>query len=398
MLTLNIAAIQTYNSQSGLKVDNSRNFSKLGQKLSSSDHAADLGDEYFRKTNDFPVSPGMAAAGIEIIGAGALWRCFPGPATIVNLLTTVGETTQVLVSKLKFKNKYLKDGFLAWFQVLSGAFGFLGVAKETFFDEHEQDYENVPVFEKVTLSGASVLNVFLMLSGAVEKSLLSMVCWNRDDKQKEGSEYRASLTSALSDRRCHSEWALMTAIPWISNIGFFKKILDIVIPFQALREGFDTFIENPKASLLPEKFAKSKGFQNSIKTVVNPISLLVKENLNDKKEEENKYKLCWPFNYCIKFLIGTENYKGGKGQDGLRNFLLEPLFKLLSFGKLKPPLYYLDNNNNIVVEFEEVASKSKAVSQEQKRQTTPDKPTNSQEPVPADTLSTKLAQPKISVI
>ncbi len=347
-------AIQTYN-QAGKKVDAPRNFSKNGLDI------ADLGDEYFRKTNDFPMSPGMAAAGIEIIGAGALWKCFPGPATVVNLLTTVGETAQVLVSKSEQLSKNVKDGLLAWFQVLSGAFGFLGVAKETLFTEHEQDYDNVPVFEKVTLSGASLLNVFLMLSGAVEKSLLSMVCWNRSDKGKKGSEYRTSLTSALSDRRCNVEWALMTAVPWLSNIGLFKKVLDVVIPYQALREGLDTFIENPEASLLSEKFAKSKGFQSSIKAIVNPSSLFVKENPSDTKNEESKYKLCWPFNYMTRFLLGTENDKGGKGRSGLRNYLLKPMFEFLGLGGLKTPLYYLDKNNNIVAEFDGQEQKEQVV-------------------------------------
>ena len=111
MYLLNTIAIQTYN-QAGLKVDNPRNFSKPGQK-SSSEYAADLADEYFRKTNDIPFSPGIAAAGIEIVGAGTLWRCFPGPATIVNLLTTVGETAQVFVSSSKKIEKHEMRAIIA---------------------------------------------------------------------------------------------------------------------------------------------------------------------------------------------------------------------------------------------------------------------------------------------
>ena len=350
--------------QNGLAIED-KNLNSSPDFIRTREKNAQLADEYFRKTNDFPVSPGMAAAGIEIVGAGALWRCFPGPATIVNLLTTVGETAQVLVSKSEKFSKNVKDGLLAWCQVLSGAFGFFGVAKETFFSEHKQDYDSVPVFEKVVLSGASVLNVFLMVSGAIEKSLLSMVCWNRENKDKEAGEYRASLTSALSDRRCSVEWGLMTVVPWVSNIGFIKKILDVLIPYQALREGLDTFVEEPKAALLG-KLAESSVFQRSIKTIINPISFFRKEKLT--KENEGKYTLCWPFNYYTKFLIGTENYKGGKGQNGLRNYLLEPLFRLLSFGKLKPPLYYLDKHGNIVVEFEEKVAEPKEITQEQKEQ------------------------------
>ena len=383
-------AIQTYN-QSWVKVNHPRNSSKPGLEQNQvADLTADLSDEYFRKTNAIPMSPGMAAAGIEIVGAGALWRCFPGPATMVNLLTTVGETAQVFVSNSKkFEDKHIKDGWLAWFQVLSGVFGFFGVAKETFFAQQEQDYENVPIFEKVTLSGASLLNVFLMLSGSVEKSLLSMVSWNKNenDREKKGSEYRASLTSALSDRRCSGEWAMMTAIPWLSNIGFFKRALDIIIPIQALSEGVDTFVGNPKASFLPEKLANNNGFQTMMKAIADPKSLFTKEVLeneeNKDKDKNDKYKLCRPFNHMTRFLLGTENDVGGKGRSGLRNYLLKPMFELLSLGNLRTPLYYLDKDNNIVVEFDEQDLKPKGITKEQQTASSSEPAKDSKLPAPA---------------
>ena len=113
--------------------------------------------------------------------------------------------------------------------------------------------------------------------------------------------------------------------------------------------------ENPKTTFLSEKFANSKGLQSTMKAIVNPISLFAKEAPeNEEHEDKNdKYKLCWPFTGMTKYLLGTENDRGGKGRSGVRNYLLRPLFELLSLGNLKTPLYYLDKNNNIVVEFEE---------------------------------------------
>ena len=322
-----------------------------------------LADEYFRKINDFPISPGMAAAGVEIIGAEALRRCFPGPATWVNLLTTIGETASVAVSGVNFKDKqFLKDGFLAWFQIGAGLFGLGGFVKETFItkkDEH--DFSEIPVWEKIALSAASTLNVLSMASGAIEKSLLSMVCKNAENEKE--NEARSSLTSAVQDRRCILEWlAMATLVPWFSNIGPIKKLLDILIPYQAIREGLDSFIEKPDTTLiLGKKLSCSSGFQDAIKKIRDPRRMFMKV-----KDEKEKYHLCSPFHNFTKFLIGTESDKNGPGTNGLRNYLLKPIFKFLRCQNV--PTYFLADKNNIVVEFEEKVAKQKEITQEQKEQ------------------------------
>lgn len=344
----NLVTRQVYD-QAGKQVSSSLNVSSNG--LPSKEHAAKLASECFREMNDIPWSPGIAAAAVEIVGAGALLKCFPGPATWVNFLTTVGETSSVFISRLDSFSQEAKNGALAWFQVLSGIFGFVGVAKETFKNEEERDFSEVPVWEKVSLSVASLLNVFTMASGAVEKSLLAMVCKNRGDKeeegkQKNGNESRASLTSALSDRRCCVEWSMMIAIPWISNIGPLKKILDVFIPYRAIGEGLDTFVEEPEAMMpFSESFAKNQVVQKIMKTISDPFSLFV----NDENNNGKKYNLCWPFKYFLKFLIGTQSDKNGPGQSGFRNYCLKPVFKILGCGNL--PLYYLNQDEQVVVEF-----------------------------------------------
>lgn len=337
-------AIQTFN-QAGVNTPSKKNFSSNG--LSSNEYTAKLADQYFIKTNDFPWSPGMASGLLEMLGAGALLKCFPGPATLVNLLTTIAETSQLLVSKSTSLSKQVKDGLLAWFQVVSGTFGLLGVAKETIFNNEEQNFKEVPFIEKLALSGASLANIFSMGSCAVERSLLSMVCWNREDKTK--GEYRSSLTTALGDRRSFGEWFVMAAIPWISNIEFVKKFVDVGISYMAIREGLDTFAEEGNVTFLSKNIQGPK-LQKTIKAIINPFSLLA----GDKKEENNKtenpkYKLFWPFDKMLGFFIGRQNDEAGKGQSGFRNYFIKPLFMLLG---CNPPLYYLDGENNIVVEFE----------------------------------------------
>ena len=341
VLAKKILARQTYN-QSGRKVNSGANHTSNG--VPSYEYASKLADKYFKESNEIPISPGMTAAVLEIGAASALVSCFPGPATKVNLATTIGELGGVLIARSKLSKK-VKDGSLAWFQVGAGLFGFWGVLKETFFKkDDDMDFHEVALWKKVALSVSSVLCAFAMAAGAIEKSLLSMVSWNTPKNDK--SEYRSSLTSAHGDRRCVAEWGLMAIVPWISNIGFIKKILDIAIPYQALKEGLDTFVEEPEATLfLGDKLPRSSWFKKILETIINPLSLLP----GRQSAPEEKYKICWPFDKCIKFLIGTESDQNGKGKKGFRNYCLAPLFKTLQCKNV--PNYYLDKKNNIVAEF-----------------------------------------------
>ena len=331
----------------GHKLIHKKNYSSNG--LGPSEFNARLGDKYFKETNKFPFSPGMIAALIEIVGATALVKCFPTYAAKVNWLTTVGETGSVLLAGSDNLPKAVRDGGLAWFQIGSGMFGLGGFIKETFLKDDDEDFSNVSTFNKIALSSASLLNVFSMASGAIEKSLLSMVCWNTDDRKRDESAYRSSLTSALSDRRCITEWIIMTVVPWVSDVGFIRKFLDAFIPYQAVREGVDVFMDDPDTTLIfSKKFSKSKGFQTFLKVVQNPFSIFQSEDKKTAKSQE-KYTLCWPFKGLTKFLIGTKSDDGGAGSSGFRNTVLSKVFKFL--GCKYVPSYYLDKNNRIVAEF-----------------------------------------------
>lgn len=331
-------ATQAY-SQSGRMIPHHKNnYSSNG--LSSSEYSSKLADQYFRKLNDVPISPEAASKGIEIANAVALARCFPGPATLVNLATTIGESSQMLISKSEKLSKATKDGSLAWFQIFSGVAGFLGIGKEMIF-KSEENFEGVPLLEKLALTGSSVLNIFSMISTSVEKSLLSMVCWNKEDKET-SSEHRTSLTSALADRRCIGESLVMATIPWISNVGIIKRLVDVSLSYSAIAEGLDTFEDHGKVLFLPEKY-QSPFLQSIVKIISNPLSIFFRET-----SKAQKYNLCFPFNKMVGFLIGNENDAKGKGQSGIRNYMFKPMFEFLG---CKPPLFYLDDKDNLVVEF-----------------------------------------------
>ncbi|MBI2995714.1 MAG: hypothetical protein HYY52_03285 [Candidatus Melainabacteria bacterium] len=371
-ISMEIMARQVF-SQNGYAIPSEKNFPNK-KNITSNDHAADLSNVCYREINKFPISPGIAAAGIEVVGATALWKCFPGPATWVNMLTTAAETVSVLISSFKFDKK-TKDGVLAWFQVLSGISGYAGTAKEIFLEEKENNFNDVAFLNKLFLSTASLLNVFTMFSGAIEKSMLSMVSWNKNENEREvnGSEYRTSLTTALSDRRCSVEWSVMSLLPWLSdiqtfNLGkIFKYGLDIFMPYQAIREGLDTFVDNPDTMLLREDISHNSFVKSFLKNFVNPLKLFSESKKNSAEETENKYKLCRPFNYFLKFLIGTEGDQGGAGRNGIRNYFLKPLFRF--FGCKTLPDYFLDKDENIVVVFsrqkqQETSSADKVAEQE----------------------------------
>ncbi len=372
-------AIQTYN-QSGIKVDNPRNFSSIvGQE--SSEHAADLGDNYFRGMNAFINSPqrkgivpkllrspGTAGAVCEVIAGGFLWRCFKGPATLVNWCTSIGEFINVAISESDKISKPIKEELLASIQIGAGVLGFGGFLKERLFTHKENDYSNIPILEKIGLSASYLLNTFFMVTGAIEKSLLSMVCNNRDPEKKDAtgskSEYRDCLTSAQSDLRCTIECGLATLIPWVMDFGPVKFILDLLMPYQAIRTGLDTYVDRFKDKkdifFIPKKLQTKKTFE--LMEFINDPRTLLGER---KKRIDEKFTLLWPFNNFLKFFIGTESDKKGEGASGFRNYCIKPFYKVL--GALAPD-YYLNNDGNIVVKFTQQKQKEQVVAENEEKQ------------------------------
>lgn len=361
MFILDIAAIQTYDPKSGFKIDSPINFPKQGpENLNkySAECSADFGDEYFRRgLNAFIKqspqrkgiipnilrSPGTAGAVCEVISGGFLWWCFKGPATLVNWGTSIGEFINVAISESEKIEKPIKEELLALSQIVAGGVGFCGFLKERLFTHKENDYSNIHILEKIGLSTSYLLNTFFMVTGAIEKSLLSMVCSNRENRDGEGSksEYRDCLTTAKSDKRCTVECGVATLIPWIMDFGPAKFLLDVLIPYQAIRDGLATFVARFKKEkdiyFIPKKLQTPKMFE-LMEFMYDPRTLFGR-----REEKEEEFMLLWPFSLVTKFLLGTES---SKGANGFRNYCIKPFYKML--GAL-PPDYYLNEKGKIVV-------------------------------------------------
>ena len=320
--------------------------SNLNSSRDSIKENAILADEYFRATNatffsepqiKTPVSkvlrsPGLAGAILEVLTGTALLMNFPGPAMKAALVNSGAEFINLPLSESKI-NKNLKEFSLGGMQIVGGLWGFKGFVSEVLGTEGDADYSNVSITKKIALSATSILNMFFMLAGAVEKSLLSMVASNRDDKDSVGSnsEYMNASIDAYANRRCSIECIVQAGMPWFLNIKFFKRVFDFWLPYQAIREGLDPFIEYAKR-------AKNTLLLKVLKVIENPTTLF-KKHANDV---DRQYTICFPFDKCLKFLLGHED---NEGASGIRNILIKPFYEF--FG-VKSPDYYLDKNGNIV--------------------------------------------------
>ncbi len=363
-------------STAGLAVEDSKlNFSK--DLNNPHEKSALIGDDYFRGMNAFfskPQikgvvpnllrSPGTAGATCEVVAGGLLWWCFKGPATLVNWGTSIGEFVNVAISESKKIDKPIKEELLASIQVVAGLLGLGGFLKERLFTHKENDYSDISLIEKIGLSSSYLLNTFFMVTGAIEKSLLSMVCNNRKNKDAEGStsEYRDTIISAKQDRRCTIECSIATVIPWVMDFGPAKFILDLFMPYQAIKDGLDTYVarfkRGEKIYFIPEKLQTPKMFE-LMEFINDPRTLFGK-----KDDDDDEFKLLPPFNLMTRFLLGSEDDKGGKGASGFRNSVIKPFYR--SLGALSPN-YYLNKEGNIVVEFEDLVTKPEEASQEQEQ-------------------------------
>ncbi len=380
-------AAQTFN-RNGKTIDSSYNFSN--NCLKPNELTAKLSDKYYRQLNQYPSSENSYRLGFgpfvaitETIAAMSLVWCFHSIATGINLLTTLGEFGQAWVGGLD-PNKILeshskdqkssagesrdpmddqekkkivqeaiasKESGMAWFQFFAGGGGILGMLWEYLSGKSEENVDAVPFFKKAVLSASSAMNVFFMLAGAAEKSLMSMLSWNGGGK---GQDYRSMIINGDSDMRGAVEWGIMTVVPWISNISSIKKFVDAAVVYGAMREGLEYFSEARNINLTINKkklvdidLNKKPVLSKLIQYFVNPFSLITKPP--ESEDEGLRYNLCWPFNKALGFLLGYENDVGGAGSSGFRSKVIAPLLKNV-FG-CNPFNAYLDSKKNIVCEF-----------------------------------------------
>ncbi len=379
---MEILARQTYN-RLGKLVNSKTNYSSNG--LLPHEMVAKLTDQSYRKMNRFPtqenrykITFGPFVAITETIAACSLVWCFRSIATVLNLLMTLGEFGQTWVAGLdpnekkikqnnlnpsvenSFHTKSVEDSIeskesgMAWFQVLAGTGGVLGMAYEFLAGEKEETAENeVSFLKKVTLSATSALNVFFMLGGAAEKSLMSMLSWNGGGKNGKGQDYRSMQINGAADVRGAIEWAFMTVVPWISNVNSLKHVVDIAVTYGALREGADYFHDSGKMKLafngnnmFDVKLKDRPVLKKLIEIFVNPFSIFAKGK--SQASDEKQYNLCWPFNSMRKWYLGSETDKDGPGSSGFRNKIIAPILRKF-FGSELPNAFL--NKDNLVCEY-----------------------------------------------
>ena len=336
------------------------------------DCARYIDNYYTKEMNKLPFGFGPLVATTETVAATSLVWYFKSPATWINLFTTLGEWVQTWVAgtdcfdkkevkelKARFKNETLseddkekiqdeidnkskatkenREGAMAWVQVLAGVFGLVGFVAEKFSGKDDEP-NDVPVYKKVILSGASALNVFLMFFGAGEKTLMSTLSANSEVEGIRGREYKSMEINGHSDWRCFIEWAVMSIVPWVSNISLGKNAVDLGIIYGALKEGFEYFLGANKVTWFLDDLDQSPKLKKFFNFFTNPIGV--------NKKEENDL-ICFPFNRLTKWFLGNEGDEYGAGTGGFRNNRFVPILKF--FG-CKPPNVYMSNDGNITCE------------------------------------------------
>ncbi len=319
----------------------------------------------FPDKNKWSFGIGPSTAALEIGIAGALAWKTPSAATMVNALTSGAEFIETLIGgthiiedrkerelrlevencqepekkralektlneKKNEKGRNLWDFFgkgseqkaemvISTLQLLSGLIGGIQTAfslfKKFITGEHTEE-KQTSLFDKIWLSGASLLNAGLMLFASGEKNLIASLVENRgleenDPIFEQGGSIRVN---ARSDFRCFLEWTGMTFFTWFKDLSFkgisVKDIFDIVISSKATWEGSEYY----RHYNLEETEKPAKNLMENI----------------------------------FGWSIGKLTYLGTESVSGLRKSLVIPVLEL--FG-CNPPEIYIDGNE-VVCEVE----------------------------------------------
>jgi hypothetical protein len=319
----------------------------------------------------FGVGPGTAI--LELFGAGALaWKSFSA-ATAVNLLTSGAELFETIIGGTNIledkdeakarieleaeKNSIIKDpdkqeelelkleelknreGKNAWTRAekgseqkaemyISGVQLSAGIAGgiQTLFSlgskisGNEKEESEIPLFDKIWLSAASLVNAGLMLFASGEKTLISTLIENRgleqDGKKLQpvfghGNSIRLN---AESDFRCFLEWTGMAFFTWFKNLSFknfsVKDAFDIGISTKAILKGSEYF----------RKFGKEEKVESGKNLMGNVFG--------------------WDF--------GKQLYLGTESKPGIREKYIAPFLELTGS---KPPKVYI-RGGEVVCEVE----------------------------------------------
>lgn len=350
-------------------------FNQRGERVSAQSQddvrkIARYSDNYFFKWNKIGVingnkgfGIGAAIAGFEMITAVLLWFAEKAPATFTNMLTTLSECFQVIISGYEMtknnperiedpvKRKEAEERLKLWENrrrigmaaiiTGSGALGFYKWGKEYRWGldilkilRGEKDHlHDVPLWQKITLSVSSFLNAVFMGIGYLEKGLMASI----SKKKNGGMKSEQMKLNGHSDGRCTLEWSFMTPYLFLTQLmplRFLKFAIDIGIPLNALHDGI--------SHLLEPWFEHDHNHENGHEC----------KNNHDSHEKENGFKafIRKILGHSHKTKISSMYYNtlflGKRLGEGLRANLFEPLFRV--FG-CEPFNCHLNNDNNLVV-------------------------------------------------
>lgn len=277
------------------------------------------------------VGLGALIAGFETIVASFLLYLQKSPATITNLVTTLGECVQVIIAnysetqinperiddpvkksiayeKLK-ADKEKRENLVAGVVTAAGGLGLWKWGQEMFgyVQGNEAEIHELPFAQKIGLSIASFLSALGMCAGHSEKCTLAPIAQNGGFRTEEMK------LNGKSDGRCSVEWLIMTAFPFIVHMKPVKAFFDLILPLSALKDGLKHFYEKLK-----------KEHNNNPEEIRTHFNFL--KDLHDK-------------------FFFTEWFFGNKPGSGFRTIILKPIYEL--FG-CSPPKCYLKNNKLMI--------------------------------------------------
>lgn len=315
--------------QFGRPVQSPRNFSN--ENLDPFQVDANLKDNYYSKEMNKVFGVADLVAWSETLTGALLWWYVPSPATVINELTTLGELGQVQVGRMHRLDEERSDGAMAWLQVLAGAGGLTSCIADL-ISHKERESVDLSTNQKMSLSIASFFNAVAMFFGAGEKTLIATTT------TENGKRSNSMDINGKSDARCSVEWFAMSLMPWFSKFEPFKKVLDYLITYLALREGISHFVRK----------GVSMVFNNTVKKLPKALEKVLRVVFLVSGKDAKT--IIWPFNK--KWFFGAESDKNSKGETepGTQGFRAKLMRILKGFG-CKPPECYFDKDENIVSEF-----------------------------------------------
>lgn len=300
-----------------------------------------LNEDYYTNELSGFMGPSELVAWFEVFTASVLAWLIKSPATFTNAATSLGELLQVKVANTKLfgdpksedngkrkEAEIRREGIMAWLQVLAGTGGLLHLGLEVVKNK-EHELQELPFVQKIILSTTSLFSTVFMFFGGAEKNLIATLAKN------DSTEDDCMRMNAHSDFRCFAEWGTMTIFPWISEVKPVRALVDILIPFFALREGIGHFIREGINFVFNNKVVPIKeGTKRTLKTVF--------FTNGDKHDHKESNSIPWPFN--------TQWFLGNSKEDGVRDKYLIPLLKLF---RCNPPVCFINDDQKIVSEFYE---------------------------------------------